>query len=53
MRVDDKTGTIEPGKLADIVAVHGDVLRHINLLSRVDLVIKDGKIYKQDGKPAL
>lgn len=51
MRVIDQTGTVEPGKLADIVAVKGDVLRHINLLSRIDLVMKDGVLYKQDGQP--
>ena len=26
-------------------------LRHINLLSRVDMVMKGGVIYKQDGQP--
>ena len=51
MGVNDRTGTIEPGKLADIVAVKGDVLRHINLLSRIDLVMKDGVIYKLQGQP--
>ena len=35
------------GKHADIIAVKGDVLRYINLLQHVDLVMKDGKIYKK------
>jgi imidazolonepropionase-like amidohydrolase len=41
--VADDVGTIEPGKIADIIAVRGDVLRHIALLSDVDLVLKGGR----------
>lgn len=44
--VDDQVGTISEGKYADIIAVRGDVLRYINLLQKVDLVIKHGKRYK-------
>lgn len=51
MGVEDKWGTVSAGKYADIVAVQGDVLRHINLLSRVDFVMKGGVVYKQDGRP--
>ncbi|GAB2695743.1 amidohydrolase family protein [Aliiglaciecola sp. 3_MG-2023] len=51
MGVHDKTGTVSAGKAADIIAVHGDVLRYINLLQRVDFVMKAGVIYKSDGKP--
>jgi imidazolonepropionase-like amidohydrolase len=50
MKVSDKTGTVSEGKYADIIAVKGDVLRYINLLQNVDLVMKGGKVYKQDGK---
>ena len=50
MGVQDKTGTISEGKLADIIAVKGDVLRYINLLQDVKLVMKGGTLYKQDGK---
>jgi imidazolonepropionase-like amidohydrolase len=46
MGVANQVGTIEAGKYADIVAVKGDVLRYINLLSDVDIVIKHGKQYK-------
>ncbi len=49
MGVEDKVGTVSAGKYADIIAVRGDVLRHINLLSRVDFVMKAGVIYKQNG----
>lgn len=48
MGVDDRVGSIIPGKQADIIAVKGDVLRHIALLQKVDLVIKKGKVYKQN-----
>jgi imidazolonepropionase-like amidohydrolase len=44
--VEDKVGTISEGKYADIIAVRGDVLRYINLLQKVDIVIKHGKRYK-------
>ncbi len=46
MGVSDKVGTISEGKYADIIAVRGDVLRHISLLQDVDMVIKKGKQVK-------
>lgn len=46
MGVDKDFGTISEGKFADIIAVKGDVLRYIDLLQRVDLVIKKGKLIK-------
>ncbi|MCK6616780.1 MAG: amidohydrolase family protein [Cyclobacteriaceae bacterium] len=46
MGVERDFGTISEGKYADIIAVKGDVLRHIALLQRVDMVIKKGKRYK-------
>jgi imidazolonepropionase-like amidohydrolase len=39
-------GTVAAGKLADVIAVRGDVLRHVDLLQNVDLVIKHGVRYK-------
>jgi imidazolonepropionase-like amidohydrolase len=44
--VDSKVGTISEGKYADIIAVKGDVLRYMNLLQKVDMVIKHGVRYK-------
>jgi imidazolonepropionase-like amidohydrolase len=41
-----ETGTIEPGKHADIIVVDGNPLFDIVALSRVQLVMKDGVIYK-------
>ncbi len=46
MKVDRDVGTISEGKYADIIAVRGDVLRYINLLQKVDLVMKRGVRYK-------
>ena len=46
-------GTIEPGKLADIVAVPGDPTADITLLERVQFVMKDGVVVKQSGDRAI
>lgn len=46
MGVDDKVGTISEGKIADIIAVKGDVLRYISLLQNVNFVMKKGKTIK-------
>jgi imidazolonepropionase-like amidohydrolase len=43
----DKIGSIEAGKLADIVAVKGDPLADISILENVSFVMKDGRIYKK------
>ena len=46
MKVDKEVGTISEGKWADIIAVRGDVLRHVDLLQDVDLILKHGVKYK-------
>ncbi len=43
-------GTIEPGKLADIIVVRGNPLFDITALANVEVVVKDGTVYK--GVPA-
>lgn len=43
----DKVGTVEAGKLADIVAVPGDPLADISVLERVDFVMKGGVVYEK------
>ena len=47
----DNLGTLEPGKLADLVAVPGNPLDDIAVMEQVSFVMKDGKIYKMDGTP--
>lgn len=42
----DRVGSLEPGKLADIVAVEGNPEQDITVLSRVFFVMKDGVVYK-------
>lgn len=45
--IEDKLGTLEAGKFADIVAVKGNPLNDITILENVQFVMKGGKIYKQ------
>jgi imidazolonepropionase-like amidohydrolase len=44
--VENELGSISTGKLADIVAVEGNPLDDIKLLTDVSFVMKDGQIYK-------
>ena len=44
-QVEDKVGTIEEGKLADLVAVPGDPLKDISALQRVAFIMKGGHRY--------
>jgi imidazolonepropionase-like amidohydrolase len=43
----DQIGTIETGKLADIVAVPGNPLDDITAMQRVSFVMKNGIVYKK------
>lgn len=45
----DQLGSIEAGKLADIVAVDGDPLKDPAVFGKVVFVMKDGVVYKGDG----
>ena len=40
----DDLGTLEPGKLADLIIVAGDPLTDIAVMHNIEVVIKDGKI---------
>jgi imidazolonepropionase-like amidohydrolase len=46
MGADERLGTVQPGKAADLVAVPGDPLTDIAAMRRVKFVMKDGKVYK-------
>lgn len=47
MGIEDKLGTLEAGKLADIVAVNGNPDQDIKVMKDVIFVMKDGKIFRQ------
>ncbi len=47
LEVDDRLGSLEAGKVADIVGVPGDPLADVHVLERVSFVMKDGVIYKR------
>ena len=45
--LEDKLGSLEKGKLADIVAVSGDPLTNIQAIKEMNFVMKEGIVYKQ------
>lgn len=47
LRVEDRLGTLEKGKIADIVAVNGNPLQDISAMKQVVFVMKDGTVYRE------
>ena len=45
--VKDSLGTLEAGKLADVVAVPGDPLSDVSAMEKVDFVMKGGVVYRR------
>ena len=45
--IEDKVGSVEPGKLADIIAVRGNPLRDISVLQKVEFVMRGGQVFKK------
>jgi imidazolonepropionase-like amidohydrolase len=46
LKIEDELGSISEGKLADIIAVNGDPLEDIAILSQVSFVMKAGEVYR-------
>jgi imidazolonepropionase-like amidohydrolase len=51
LRQEKDLGSVEKGKVADLVAVDGDPLQNISLMRDIRFVMKDGVVYKQNGEP--
>jgi imidazolonepropionase-like amidohydrolase len=51
-QVEHERGPIKPGLAADMIAVTGDPLSDIDTLRKVSFVMKDGKVFKQNGMAA-
>ena len=47
LRVEEKLGTLEPNKLADVVAVEGNPLDDISAMKNVVFVMKEGEVFRQ------
>ncbi|GAB3692537.1 amidohydrolase family protein [Spirosoma flavus] len=47
LSLDTQIGSIETGKMADIIAVDENPIQNIKTLQAVRFVMKDGKVYKQ------
>ena len=45
---EDRLGTLEPGKLADMVVLDADPLEEIQNLQKIHLVVQGGKPYQRD-----
>jgi imidazolonepropionase-like amidohydrolase len=45
-RIADQVGSLQAGKVADLIAVRGDPLRDVTELERVSFVMKSGRIVK-------
>ncbi|PYT79926.1 MAG: amidohydrolase family protein [Acidobacteria bacterium] len=51
--MDDRLGTLEPGKLADVLVVDGRPDENLDDLVKVDLVVRDGYTVVQGGRLAI
>lgn len=47
LRIEDRLGTIEEKKVADIIAVEGDPLVNISAMRKVVFVMKEGEIFRK------
>ena len=45
----DQIGALKPGYFADVIAVPGDPLKDIDVLTKVSFVMKGGVVYRNEG----
>ncbi len=48
LRIEEDLGSLEVGKIADIIAIDGNPLENPADMKNVVFVMKEGKIYKQN-----
>src|SRR3989441_710047 len=48
--MEGQIGVIAPGAYADVIALNGDPVREIKVLESVQFVMKDGNVFKSEGK---
>ena len=48
LNLSGQAGAVAPGAYADIIAVDGDPRDHVEQLEHVKLVIKEGKVYRDE-----
>jgi imidazolonepropionase-like amidohydrolase len=46
--IQNRVGTLEPGKLADVVVIPGDPIQNIRQIEKIVFVMKEGVIYRND-----
>ena len=48
--MDDKLGSLQPGKLADVIVVDGRPDENLDDLQKIDIVVKDGRLLVRAGQ---
>ena len=48
LKIENTLGSIEVGKIADLVAVNGDPIIDISVMESINFVMKEGKVITHD-----